>query len=75
MSEEVNKEETKDAKQVDRDELSEDQLQDASGGGEFVDPRGSSQCYDSAQTVMTEPEFLRCWPRIGPGTGKDDGYR
>ncbi len=32
MSEEVNKEQTKGAEQVERDELSEDQLQEAAGG-------------------------------------------
>ena len=35
MPEEVNKEQTKGAEQVEGDELSEDQLQDASGGGEL----------------------------------------
>ena len=71
----MNKEQTKAAKQVDRDELSEDQLQDASGGGELVDP-GSSQCFDSAEEEMGGSELSvdnmrRFWPQIRP---KDDSY-
>ena len=38
MSEEVNKEQTKGAEQVERDELSEDQLQEAAGGSTLVPP-------------------------------------
>ena len=42
MSEEANKEQTKDAEQVESDELSEDQLQDASGGGMMdLSPEGA----------------------------------